>query len=253
MSGKLGAMAAMGLALLAAPAAAATPDIRTSAANAVPACVSPDRLMAYLKATNGRLDPSFGDIATYYKQHGEELRVRWDYAFFQMLLETNYLKYTGADRPKQNNFAGIGTTGGGVRGNAFPDVSTGVRVHIEHLVAYSGERLANPTGKRTRENQDDIIAVTRKQSRPMTFGDLQMRWAIDRGYARKIEAVAGRFAAAHCHGPAEEVVAAKTAPAQPRLGPPQPILVYARENDRGVPAPVALYTGRLSAAGRVEE
>ena len=44
---------------------------------------------------------------------GEATGIRWDFAFFQMLLETAYLKYGGDDKPKQNNFAGIGTTGGG--------------------------------------------------------------------------------------------------------------------------------------------
>ena len=35
------------------------------------------------------------------------------------------------------NFAGIGTTGGGVPGNSYPDVRTGVRAQIQHLKAYA--------------------------------------------------------------------------------------------------------------------
>ena len=83
-----------------------------------------------------------------------------------MLLETNYLSYkTGSGRwgdvdPKQNNFAGIGTTGGGVPGDSFPDVSSGVLAQMQHLVAYSGERVANPLAPRTREKQDDIIELS---------------------------------------------------------------------------------------------
>ena len=109
---------------------------------------------------NPDLLPQFRDIARFYKQHGEALRVRWDYAFFQMLIETNFLTYkTGSGRwgdvnPKQNNFAGIGTTGGGVPGDSFPDVSTGVLGQMQHLVAYSGEMVDSPVARRTREKQE---------------------------------------------------------------------------------------------------
>lgn len=75
------------------PALAAAPPIRTSADNRVPACVTPERLMAFLKARNTNLDPRFNDIAHWYQHFGEQLRVRWDYAFFQMLIETNYLTF----------------------------------------------------------------------------------------------------------------------------------------------------------------
>ena len=73
-----------------------------------------------------KLDPKFEVVATEYMRHGEALGLRWDYAFFQMLLETGYLKYTGDVKPEQNNFAGLGATGGGARGESFKDVSTGV-------------------------------------------------------------------------------------------------------------------------------
>ena len=150
------------------------------------------------------LDPRFRDIARYYKQHGEALRVRWDYAFFQMLLETNYLSYkTGSGRwgdvdPKQNNFAGIGTTGGGVPGDSFPDVSSGVLGQMQHLIAYSGEHVARPMAPRTREKQDDIIEESRALKRPVRFDDLTNRWAKDRKYAASIEFVAERYRHANC-------------------------------------------------------
>ena len=109
-----------------APASAQTsaPEIRMHENNRVPACVTPDRLMRYLMTRNPDLLPQFRDIARFYKQHGEALRVRWDYAFFQMLIETNYPHLQdrsgwGDVNPKQNNFAGIGTTGGGVPGDSF--------------------------------------------------------------------------------------------------------------------------------------
>ena len=182
------------------------PEIRLHDKNRVPACVTPARLMRYLATRNTELLPQFRDIARLYKQHGEALRVRWDYAFFQMLVETNFLTYkTGSGKwgdvnPKQNNFAGIGTTGGGVPGDSFPDVSSGVLGQMQHLVAYSGEMVDNPVAKRTREKQDDIVSLSRSLKRPVTFRDLARRWAVDRRYAQSIEAIAERYRAAHCTG-----------------------------------------------------
>ncbi len=186
--------------------AQAIPEIRMHENNRVPACVTPARLMRYLATRNHDLLPQFRDIARLYKRHGEALRIRWDYAFFQMLIETNFLTYkTGGGKwgdvnPKQNNFAGIGTTGGGVPGDSFPDVSTGVLGQMQHLVAYSGEMVDNPVAKRTREKQDDIVSLSRSLKRPVTFRDLARRWAVDRKYAQSIEAIAERYRAAHCTG-----------------------------------------------------
>lgn len=192
-------------ALLASTAArAASPEIRTSTRNEVPACVTPARLMAFLKAGNTRLDARYRDIAHWYERHGTAWHIRWDYAFFQMALETNFLSYRRGDgspgdvRASQNNFAGLGATGGGVPGESFPDVATGVLAQIQHLVAYSGERVADPVADRTRSKQDDIVESSQRLKRPVRFSDLTNRWAADRAYHRSIEAIADRFRSAHC-------------------------------------------------------
>jgi Mannosyl-glycoprotein endo-beta-N-acetylglucosaminidase len=180
------------------------PLIRMDANNRVPACVTPDRLMQFMRSRNANLDPRFRDIASVYKKHGDAWRVRWDYAFYQMLIETNFLTYRapngrmGDVDPRQNNFAGIGTTGGGVPGDRFPDVSTGVLGQIQHLVAYSGERLAQPTAPRTQLKQDEIVAKSNALNRPVTFADLAGRWAVDKQYGKSIEWVAKSFRDTHC-------------------------------------------------------
>jgi hypothetical protein len=180
------------------------PEIRMSGPRDVPACVTPGRLMRHLRERTPNLDPRFRDIAHYYKRHGEALGVRWDYAFYQMLLETNYLSYkTGSGRwgdvdPRQNNFAGIGTIGGGVPGDSFPDVSTGVLAQMQHLIAYSGQRVAKPLAPRTREKQEEIIHLSRALRRPVRFDDLTNRWAKDRNYAASIAWVAERYWQANC-------------------------------------------------------
>ena len=229
--------AAFALWLLASTAVYAAPAIRMSETNRVPACVSPERLMDFLKTRNPEVDPRYRDLARWYKHYGEAWNVRWDYAFFQMVLETNYLKYRRGDgrrgdvHEKQFNFAGIGATGGGVAGERFRDVKTGVEAQIQHLVAYSGERVADPVARRTEENQDDIIARSRRLGRTVTFGDLARRWAADRQYAKSIDIVASLFREGHCHGPALQVVAQANVP-EPRPG--------ATRSVRDLPSPALL-------------
>ena len=181
------ALAFAALCASAAQAETSPPEIRSSPTNRVPACVTPEQLMAFVVTRNGTLATKFTGIATTYRELGEALHVRWDYAFYQMLLETNYLMYRRGDGSAgdvgmaQNNFAGIGATGGGVAGDRYRDVRTGVLAQMQHLVAYSGEKVAQPVAQRTREHQDDIIEVSRKLNRPVTFADLSRRWAADRG------------------------------------------------------------------------
>lgn len=63
--------------------------------------------------------------------------IRGDLAFAQMMKETNFLKFTGDVKESQNNFAGIGATGGGAVGASFSDIRTGIRAVIQHLKAYA--------------------------------------------------------------------------------------------------------------------
>jgi len=212
------------------------PEIRMRSGNRVPACVTPSRLMRFLADRNPNMQPKFRNIATYYKAHGERLRVRWDYAFFQMIVETNYLLFRTESRrgdvsPSQNNFAGIGTTGGGVPGDSFPDVSTGVLGQMQHLIAYSGEWVERPVARRTNEKQADIIAASRRLRRPVTFRDLAGRWAVDRRYARSIAYVADNYRRRFCNGrdnepepdevtPSREVTAQLPAPPPPAPSAP---------------------------------
>lgn len=63
--------------------------------------------------------------------------VRPEVAFVQTMKETGWLQYGGDAAIKQFNFAGLGTTGGGVPGNSYPDVRTGIRAQIQHLKAYA--------------------------------------------------------------------------------------------------------------------
>ncbi len=204
-------LAAAPAAFLAAPAAAKSlPEIRLSIANAVPACATPARLTAFLESRNARLDNRFKPLARAYKRIGEDLNVRWDTAFFQMMLETGNLTFTGDVSAKQNNFAGLGATGKKNPGESFPDLETGVKAHLQHLLLYAGEKLDNPVAERTRKVQEWGVLNDWQKSvtGPMTYALIAKQWAPgSRTYVRDIESVADAFYAGACKAaePKQEV------------------------------------------------
>lgn len=203
-------------AALAATASAATaasaPAIKSSANNPVPECATPGRLTAFLETRNKNLDKRFRNVATEYMRHGEAMRLRWDFAFFQMVVETGALSYTGDVEASQNNFAGLGATGNGVKGESFPDISTGVKAHLQHLAMYAGETVASPVAERTRKVQEWGVLSGWQSGfdQPITFTDLARKWApTSKGYGRDIVAVAEDFMSGLCRDadPRPELVA----------------------------------------------
>lgn len=82
----------------------------------------PDRLKVYR-------------LAELYLKWGRLFKIRADIAWAQMEHETNYLNYTGDVKSNQNNFAGIGATGG-VSGNSFETEELGIIAHYAHLAWY---------------------------------------------------------------------------------------------------------------------
>lgn len=114
-----------------------------------------------------------------YIEEGQAEGVRGDIAFCQSILETNSFKYGGDVLPEQNNYSGIGTTGGGVRGNEFSSQRIGVRAQIQHLKAYGSTLpLVNP-------NVDPRFQYVTRGS-ALNFGDLAGKWASDKDYGVKI-------------------------------------------------------------------
>jgi hypothetical protein len=185
------------------------PEIVVGPGNAVPQCVTPGRLMAFLKARNPELNPRYDGIATQYMRYGEQFGVRWDYAFYQMVVETGALSYwrgnrAGDVKPDQNNFAGLGATGGGERGESFKDIESGVQAHIEHVLLYAGRPVDNPVAERTRKVREWKLLDGWQASfkRPITYRDLGAKWAPgNRTYVGMIQTVAERFQSDACSGP----------------------------------------------------
>lgn len=190
--------------------AATLPAVKAGGANAVPQCVTPGRLMAFLAERNPKLDPRYAGVATAYMRHGEEIGIRWDYAFYQMVLETGSLSYTrdgskpGDVKPRQNNFAGLGATGRGEPGESFASIEDGVKAHLQHLAMYSGERIEEPVAERTRKVQEwGVLTSWQKRfTRPITFSDLAGKWAPgSRGYASNVDSIRSAFQDDFCGKP----------------------------------------------------
>jgi len=200
--------------------AASLPPIIASAGNEVPTCVQPDALMEFVKSTNMRrrtpreIAPRFDDIASLYHRIGQCVSrppekcvgVRWDYAFFQMLIETNYLTFRRPDGVPagvpagDNNFAGLGATISGRPGEHFNDVPTGVLAHLQHVLMYSTTPIPHPVAMRTRQVQSDVQHIMRRLHRPVTFGDLAREWTgTDKNsYGRDMARLAEKYAKAYC-------------------------------------------------------
>jgi len=105
--------------------------------------------------------------------------VNHDIAFCQMCLETNYLRYTGDVSSDQNNYCGLGATGGGAPGYTFEDMQTGIRAHIQHLKAYGSTReLLQPL-------VDPRFGLVRR-GRSLYVPGFTGAWATDPKYSEKI-------------------------------------------------------------------
>jgi len=200
--------------------AASLPPIIASAGNPVPKCVKPDALMDFVQRVNEHrrhpreIAPRFTHIASLYQTIGQCVSrppdkcvgVRWDYAFFQMLIETNYLTFRrpgGAPAgvpASDNNFAGLGATVSGRPGEHFDDVHTGVLAHLQHVLMYSTMPIPHPVAKRTRLVQNDVQQIMRRLHRPVTFADLARQWTgIDQsGYARGMRRMAEKYQRLYC-------------------------------------------------------
>jgi hypothetical protein len=160
------------------------------------------------------IEPRFAHIASLYQRIGvcvarppeKCVGVRWDYAFFQMLIETNYLTFRRPDGApagvpaSDNNFAGLGATISGRAGEHFNDAQTGVLAHLQHVLMYSTTRIPQPVAKRTRRVQSDVQEIMRRLHRPVTFADLAREWTgTDKNsYGREMLRIAGKYAQRYC-------------------------------------------------------
>jgi hypothetical protein len=193
----------------AAAAAAAPPATTAPVANALPAgeptstvltggqtslqgvwAGTADRLAAYLLAVcpSPRFTIPTSELAKYYVQYCDEAGLRADLLWAQMIHETGYGMYGGDVSPSQNNFAGIGATGGGASGIAFATAEAGVMAQVAHMVAYV--YVSSPVAWADGAT-DPRFDMVNPRGTVSVLSDLDGRWAVPGdGYGTSIEAIA---------------------------------------------------------------
>ncbi|WP_347549003.1 N-acetylmuramoyl-L-alanine amidase [Pseudalkalibacillus hwajinpoensis] len=128
-----------------------------------------EQMDSYVRSIN----PNAPLLGALYASYSQRYGIRGDVAFAQAIHETNFFRFTGDVRPEQNNFAGIGATGGGTRGATFSSPATGVLAHIQHLYAYSST-ASLPKGD---EKADPRFGLVKRGS-ATTWQALNGKWAV---------------------------------------------------------------------------
>ena len=149
--------------------------------------VPPAQIVAYILQRNPqpKLNCTVEELVSYYYEEAAREGIRPDLAISQAILETDCFRSGGDVVPEQNNYAGIGTTGGGVKGAFFESPQIGVRAQIQHLLAYASPRT--PSLAIVDPRYDLLKALPDKFGRCSNWEDLNGRWAVPgKNYAQNI-------------------------------------------------------------------
>jgi hypothetical protein len=144
-----------------------------------PGSASVAQLECFLADRNPTGVQGFPSIFQVYIDEAAAEGVSHDVAFCQMCLETGFLRFGHDVSKEQNNFCGIGATGGGAAGASFSTLREGVQAHIQHLKAYAS--LAPLTQPKV-DPRFDLVA----RGVAPNVRDLSGRWAADAHYGDKI-------------------------------------------------------------------
>lgn len=134
----------------------------------------------HIVAVNPEISANYlEELINAYIDIGSQEGINHDIAIAQMILETGYLRFGNDVKIEQNNFCGLGATGGGNPGNSFATIEEGVHAHIQHLKAYgSTADLISPL-------VDPRFKYVTRGIAPQIF-DLTGKWATDPSYGQKI-------------------------------------------------------------------
>lgn len=151
------------------------------------------QLLAYLAANNPAALEEFADLPGLYLEEGKTEGVRGDAAFCMSCKETGFYKFGGDVKKEQNNFCGLGATGGGNPGHSFETHRLGVRANIQHLKAYgSREPLVNEC--------IDVRFKYVNRGVALTFEDLAGKWAVPGYNTKKYASLEAAKMAADAYG-----------------------------------------------------
>jgi N-acetylmuramoyl-L-alanine amidase len=140
----------------------------------------------HINNANPKTDTYISDFVNTTWNEAASEGVRADVAFSLMMLETGWLKFGGDVKEHQNNFGGLGATGGGNPGHEFPDIQTGIRAVVQHLKAYASlddlkSECVDPRFKYVTRGSAVNIEWLGIRENPDGFG-----WAAGYGYGYKI-------------------------------------------------------------------
>lgn len=140
--------------------------------------------LIYLNNTDPQLNCSVDElVGLYWTEAGRE-GVREDIALAQAIIETGFFSFTGDVKPEQNNYCGLGTTGGGVEGEYFDEPEIGVRAHIQHLLAYTTKK--HPSTDIVDPRYELAHAIRMERGIVDTWSGLNGTWAMGSHYCEKI-------------------------------------------------------------------
>lgn len=160
--------------------------------------------VAYIRQTNPevKLACTVEELVALYWQEAEREKIRPDLALAQSLVETATYKYGGDVLHHQNNFCGLGTTGGGVRGASFATPELGVRAHIQHLLAYTQRQ--EPSTDIVDPRYEVAHKIRMERGVVDTWYGLNGTWAMGSLYCEKIMATYQKILAMQVEEPAAE-------------------------------------------------
>lgn len=119
------------------------------------------------------VNPNALDVGDYYIKYGNLYGIRGDVAFAQAIHETDYFRFTGVVNESQNNYAGLGATGGSEQGASFDTPEEGVHAHIQHLYAYATQADI-PSNESIVDPRFDLV----QRGSAITWAQLNGKWAV---------------------------------------------------------------------------
>lgn len=153
--------------------------------------VSAEKMATYLLTNNSmpKLECTVWEFVNDFLDEGKIEGVRGDIAFCQSIHETGWFKYGGDVLPHQNNYCGLGATGGGNKGASFSTPKIGIRAQIQHLKAYGSTKALNL------EQEDPRYHLVSPKGKAPKWTDLSGKWAVPgfgNPYNTLSEAIAAR-------------------------------------------------------------
>ncbi len=143
-----------------------------------------NELAAFLLYNSPALNTQYARrIASFYLLEASREKVNQDIAFAQMLLETDYLQFTGVIQKNQYNFANIGSVTNSKESNWFSTETIGVRAHVQHLKGYASTK---PLNSDLVDPRYSVLEYNGLLGSSPLVSTLSGRWSADIEYGTKI-------------------------------------------------------------------